>query len=97
MAGGETFNLAEEFAGVDFNDERLEKRFRRAMEMLARQPGKSVYDSQQKMEGNGYIGDKTDGGKYSQLSCGDAGGISSGPAGPDGLQRPDTGENPASQ
>jgi hypothetical protein len=36
MAGGETFNLAEEFAGVDFNETRLEKWFRRTMETLAR-------------------------------------------------------------
>jgi hypothetical protein len=45
MAGGETFNMAEEFAGVDFNEERLDKRFRRTMETLARQPEKSVYGS----------------------------------------------------
>jgi hypothetical protein len=114
MAGGDTFNLAEEFADVDFNDERLENRFRHTMETLAKDPQKSIYgssenraeskaiyrmldnkkfnkneilrthraatigrmeghpvilavqdttsvnyDTQQKMEGNGYIGDKT--------------------------------------
>jgi hypothetical protein len=45
MAGGETFNLAEACAAVDFNEARLEKRFRRTMETLARQPEKSVYGS----------------------------------------------------
>jgi hypothetical protein len=39
MSGGESFNRAEEFAGVDFNEERLEKRFVRTMETLSRQPG----------------------------------------------------------
>jgi hypothetical protein len=43
MAGRETFNLAEECAAVDFNEARLEKRFRRTMETLAKQPEKSVY------------------------------------------------------
>jgi hypothetical protein len=32
MAGGENFNLAEEFAAADFHEERSEKRFRRTME-----------------------------------------------------------------
>jgi hypothetical protein len=45
MAGGETFNLVEEFANIDFNEERREKRFRRTMETLANQPEKSVYGS----------------------------------------------------
>jgi hypothetical protein len=45
MAGGERFNKAEEFAAVDFNEERLEKRFRRTMETLLRQPEKSIYGS----------------------------------------------------
>jgi hypothetical protein len=38
MAGGDTFNMAEEFADVDFNEERLEKRFRRTMETLSKDP-----------------------------------------------------------
>jgi hypothetical protein len=42
MAGGENFNTAEEFAGVDFNEARLEKRFVRTMETLSRQPDKSM-------------------------------------------------------
>jgi hypothetical protein len=37
--------MAEEFAEVDFNEERLEKRFRKAMETLARDPQKSIYGS----------------------------------------------------
>jgi hypothetical protein len=106
--------MAEEFAEVDFNEERLEKRFRKTMETLSKDPRKSIYgssanraeakaiynlpgndkfnkdeilrvyraatirrtggrhlilaardttsvnyDSRQKMEGNGYTGDKT--------------------------------------
>jgi hypothetical protein len=45
MAGWEDFNLAEEFAAVDFHEERLEKRFRRTMETLAKDPGKSIWAS----------------------------------------------------
>jgi hypothetical protein len=45
MAGGDFFNMAEEFADVDFNEERLEKRFRRTMETLSRQPDKSIWAS----------------------------------------------------
>jgi hypothetical protein len=119
MTGGDAFNLAEEFAGMDFNEERLEKRFRKTMETLSKDPRKTIYggsanraeasdcksaaiynlpgndkfskgeilrahraatirrmeghplilaaqdtmsvnyDSRRKMEGNGYIGDKT--------------------------------------
>ncbi|MDR0553358.1 MAG: transposase [Treponema sp.] len=44
-AGGEDFNLAEEFAAVDFHEERLEKRFRRTMETLAKDPEKSILAS----------------------------------------------------
>jgi hypothetical protein len=36
MSGGESFNMAEEFAGVDFNEAGLEKRFVRTMETLSR-------------------------------------------------------------
>jgi hypothetical protein len=48
MAGGETFNLTEACAGVDFNEARLEKRLRWTKETLARQPEKSVYGSSAK-------------------------------------------------
>jgi hypothetical protein len=34
--------MAEEFAGVDFNEERLEKRFRRTMETLEKNPVKHI-------------------------------------------------------
>jgi hypothetical protein len=35
--------LWEEFADVDFNEERLEKRFRQTMETLSKDPRKSIY------------------------------------------------------
>jgi hypothetical protein len=38
MTEGDVFNRAEEFAGVDFNDERLEKRFRRAYGNIVERP-----------------------------------------------------------
>jgi hypothetical protein len=34
--------MAEEFAEVDFNEERLEKRFRQTMETLSQDPRKSI-------------------------------------------------------
>jgi hypothetical protein len=37
--------MAEEFADVDFNEERLEKRFRQTMETLSKDPQKSIYGS----------------------------------------------------
>jgi len=37
--------MAEEFAGVDFNEERLEKRFIKTMGTLARDPRRSIYGS----------------------------------------------------
>jgi hypothetical protein len=40
MSGGESFNTTEEFADVDFNEARLEKRFVRTMETLSKQPGR---------------------------------------------------------
>jgi hypothetical protein len=40
MTGGYAFNIAEEFADVDFNEERLEKRFRQTMETLSKDPRK---------------------------------------------------------
>jgi hypothetical protein len=45
MSGGESFNMAEEFADVDFNEARLEKRLVRTMETLSRQPGNSIWAS----------------------------------------------------
>jgi hypothetical protein len=45
MTEGDAFTLAEEFAGVDFNEERLEKRFRKTMETLSKDPRKSIYGS----------------------------------------------------
>jgi hypothetical protein len=42
MAEGTNFDMGEEFAGLDFNSERLEKRFRRTMKTLAKQPGESI-------------------------------------------------------
>jgi hypothetical protein len=38
-----TFDMEKEFAGIDFNSERLEKRFRKEMKTLARQPGESIW------------------------------------------------------
>jgi hypothetical protein len=45
MTESDTFTMAEEFADVDFNEERLEKRFRKTMETLAKDPRKSIYGS----------------------------------------------------
>jgi hypothetical protein len=45
MTEGDVFNRAEEFGGVDFNDERLEKWSRRTMETLSKDPQKSIYGS----------------------------------------------------
>jgi hypothetical protein len=45
MTGGDTFNMAEEFAGVDFNEKRLEKRFRKTMETLSKDPRQLIYGS----------------------------------------------------
>jgi hypothetical protein len=45
MTERDTFTMAEEFADVDFNEERLEKRFRKTMETLAKDPRKSIYGS----------------------------------------------------
>jgi hypothetical protein len=45
MAERDTFTIAEEFADVDFNEERLEKRFRQTMETLSKDPQKSIYAS----------------------------------------------------
>ena len=43
MVGEQTFNMEEEFAGLDFNSSRLEKRFIRTMETLSKQPDKSIW------------------------------------------------------
>lgn len=43
MAKEKTFNMEEEFAGLDFNSSRLEKRFIRTMQTLSEQPGKSIW------------------------------------------------------
>ncbi|MDR2446287.1 MAG: hypothetical protein LBD58_03185 [Treponema sp.] len=43
MAQEKSFDLKEEFAGVDFHSIRLEQRFVRAMETLMRRPDKSIW------------------------------------------------------
>jgi hypothetical protein len=43
MAGEQSFSMEEEFAGLDFNSSRLEKRFIRTMETLSRKPDKSIW------------------------------------------------------
>ena len=43
MASGQSFNMENEFAGLDFNSTRLEKRFIRTMETLSQQPDKSIW------------------------------------------------------
>jgi len=45
MAGEQSFSMEEEFAGLDFNSSRLEKRFIKTMETLAGQPDKSIWFS----------------------------------------------------
>jgi hypothetical protein len=45
MAQEKSFDMAEEFADVDFNEARLEKRFVRTMETLSKQPGSSIWAS----------------------------------------------------
>ncbi|MDR2054234.1 MAG: transposase, partial [Treponema sp.] len=45
MTEGDAFTLAAEFADVDFNEERLEKRFRKTMETWSKDPQKSIYGS----------------------------------------------------
>ena len=42
MAGEQTFNMEEEFAGLDCNSNCLEKRFIKTMETLSKQPCKSI-------------------------------------------------------
>jgi hypothetical protein len=43
MMEGDVFDRVEKFADVDFNSERLGKRFRRTMEALSKDPRKSIY------------------------------------------------------
>ncbi len=43
MAGKQTFNMEDEFAGLNCNSSRLEKRFVRTMETLSKQPDKSIW------------------------------------------------------
>jgi hypothetical protein len=43
MAWNQTFSMKEEFAGLDCNSSRLEKRFIRTMETLSKQPDKSIW------------------------------------------------------
>jgi len=43
MAGKQTFNMEDEFEGLDCNSSRLEKRFVRTMETLSKQPDKSIW------------------------------------------------------
>ncbi len=43
MTGKQTFNMEDEFAGLDCNSSRLEKRFIRTMETLSKQPDKSIW------------------------------------------------------
>jgi len=42
MAGGEHFDMSKEFTGIDFNEEQMEKRFRKTMETLAKNPQRSI-------------------------------------------------------
>ena len=43
MTRGQTFNMEEEFAGLDCNSSRLEERFIKTMETLSQQPNKSIW------------------------------------------------------
>jgi hypothetical protein len=43
MAEEKTFDMKKEFAGINFNSKRLEERFRRAIETLAKHPGESIW------------------------------------------------------
>jgi hypothetical protein len=45
MAQEKRFDMAEEFAGIDFHSVRLEGRFVRTMETLAKQPDKSIWEA----------------------------------------------------
>ena len=43
MTGEQTFNMEEEFAGLDCGSSRVEKRFIKTMETLSKQPDKSIW------------------------------------------------------
>src|SRR5215469_17414434 len=43
MENGKKLNMQEEFAGLDLNSSRLEKRFIKTMETLSGQPDKSIW------------------------------------------------------
>jgi hypothetical protein len=45
MAQGKSFDMEEEFAGLDFHSLRLEERFVRTMETLIQQPGASIWEA----------------------------------------------------
>jgi hypothetical protein len=45
MAQGTSFNMEEEFAGLDFHSIRLEQRFIRTMETLIQQPDASIWEA----------------------------------------------------
>jgi hypothetical protein len=45
MAREKSFDMAEEFAGLDFHSVRLEERFVRTMETFYKQPDKSIWEA----------------------------------------------------
>jgi hypothetical protein len=45
MTQGKSFDMEEEFAGLDFHSLRLEERFVRTMETLIRQSGASIWEA----------------------------------------------------
>jgi hypothetical protein len=45
MTQGKSFDMEEEFAGIDFHSLRLEERLVRTMETLIRQPGASMWEA----------------------------------------------------
>jgi hypothetical protein len=45
MAQGKSFDVKEEFAGLDFHSLRLEQRFIRTMETLIQQPEASIWEA----------------------------------------------------
>ncbi|MDR0707005.1 MAG: hypothetical protein LBF60_03885 [Treponema sp.] len=48
MAQGKSFDMEEEFAGLDFHSIYLEQRFIRSVETLIRQPDKSTWEASEK-------------------------------------------------
>ncbi|MHB9292580.1 hypothetical protein Holit_01681 [Hollandina sp. SP2] len=45
MTQGTSFNMEEEFTGLDFHSLRFEERFVRTMETLIRQPDASIWET----------------------------------------------------